>query len=69
LVVLDETSKACILDTEALRAVRAAVRMDPALSTAEKNALWQDIVAALNRHKCVPNELAEELIKGAWRIE
>jgi len=68
MVVLDEKSKKCILDLEALRGVHAAVRLERGLSTAEKNALWQEIVAALNRRQCVPTEMGDELIKGDWVI-
>jgi len=68
LVVLDEKSKKCILDLEALRGVHYAIKSERALSTAEKNALWQEIVAALNRRQCVPTEIGDELIKGEWVI-
>lgn len=75
MVVLDEKGKLitqiaekCIIDTESLKAVHAAVKLEMSLDVTHKNVLWQDVVAALNRRGCVSNELAEELIKDEWRI-
>jgi len=58
----------CIIDIESLRAVHGQIKAEKGLDTSAKNVLWQEIVAALNRRKCVSNELADELIKGEWRI-
>jgi len=65
---MGEEFKKCIIDVESLRGIHAAVKMEKALDTTQKNVLWQEIVAALNRRKCVSSELADELIKGEWRI-
>jgi len=66
--VQERLSKKCVVDLEALQGVQAAVKAEKTLDTAEKNVLWQEIVAALNRRQCVSNQLADELIKGKWRI-
>jgi len=65
--VEDGLSK-CVVDTESLKGVHYAIGAEKGLGTSAKNALWQEVVAALNRRKCVSNELADELIKDEWRI-
>jgi len=66
--VAERLDKKCVIDIESLKAIHEQIKAEKVLVVAEKNVLWQEVVAALNRRQCVSNELADELIKGEWRI-
>lgn len=48
--------------------IRAGLVQNPEVSVTSKDVIWQEIIAALNRRRCILDLAAERLESEGWNV-
>jgi len=56
----------CVMSDEAIDGIRVGLQLNRQVDVVDRNVIWQEIVAALNRRDCVSNWKAGKLVDEGW---
>jgi len=54
------------MSDEAIEGIRVGLQLNRQVDVTDRNVIWQEIVAALNRRGCVSNFRAGKLVEEGW---